>query len=146
MPTSVRHDDLEDALYWASSGAPYENRAFLSRETGEFVIQSARGAFADESPDDLEDGSLYIEVPHKNELDLGRRLALSFVDDVAPSLSQVAHSIFRHRGACAQFKDLLDRNHLLDQWFEYERNVTRTALAAWAGENGFEVTHDRGAA
>ena len=142
MPTPIRYDDLEMALHWASSGAPFENRAFVSRETDKLFTQLLGGDFAGEAPDDLDDGGLYIEVPHKNELDLGRQLVFRFVEDSAPILAQDVHSIFRHRGAYAQFKNLLDRTDLLERWFEYESGAMRTALMVWAKEHGFEVTHD----
>lgn len=57
-------------------GAPFENEALLSRTTGELFFMSMQGDFGDELPDDIDDGSAYVAVAHKNELDLGRNLVL----------------------------------------------------------------------
>lgn len=146
MPTSIRYDDLADALMWASSGAPAENQAFLSRKTGKVFNRSADGDFEAELPDDIDDESLYVEIPHENQLDLGRDLIFRFIDKTAPALAHEVRALFRQRGAHAQFTKLLERHDLLDAWFEFERAAKRDALTAWARENGFAVIEAGGAA
>ena len=76
MPAAVpiTYEALESALQWSSAGAPFENEALLSRATGEVFLKSMDGDFGAELPDDIEDGTAYIDVPHKNDLDLGRSL------------------------------------------------------------------------
>jgi len=56
---------------------------------------------------DLETFDRCIAVPHKNDLDLGRSLALRFVDQQLPDRSAAVRAIFQQRGAYARFKDLL---------------------------------------
>jgi hypothetical protein len=137
-------ETLESALEWSSSGAPFENQALLSRVTGELFLKSMQGEFGEELPNDIEDGTAYVAVPHKNDLDLGRRLVSGFVEENAPTHLRTIESFFRQRGAYAKFKALLERANLLDRWFEYEAAATKRALAVWAGENGFTVVEERG--
>ena len=99
-----------------------------------------QGDFGEELPDDIEDGTVYIAVPHKNDLDLGRSLVLAFAEEQAPAHLSAIESFFRQRGAYAKFKSLLERTQLLERWYEYEAAATKTALEAWAGENGFTVS------
>ena len=136
----VTLETLESALQWSSLGGPYENEALLSRATGEVFLRSMQGDFGEELPDDIEDGTVYIAMPHKNDLDLGRSLVLAFAEEQAPAHLSVIESFFRQRGAYAKFKSLLERTQLLERWYEYEAAATKTALEAWAGENGFTVS------
>ena len=135
----ITFETLESALQWSSSGAPYENEALLSRATGDLFLRSIQGDFGEELPDDIDDGTVYIAVPHKNDLDLGLSLVLAFADEHAPKHLSAIESFFRQRGAYAKFKALLERAQLLDRWYEYEAAATRKALEAWADENGFTV-------
>lgn len=138
VPT-ISYDDLEAALHWVSSAAPFENAACISRTTGAVFYASLGGDVEDELPDDYEDASLYWTVPHKNDLDLGSRLAYRFADERMPEFRREVHDIFRRRGAYARFKALLQRVRLLDAWFEFERAETESALLAWAREEGMTV-------
>ena len=62
--TRVTYDDLLTAFEWVNSGAPGENSAFVSRKTGALHWASEIIELEDELPEDFEDGSIYIEVPH----------------------------------------------------------------------------------
>jgi hypothetical protein len=75
---AVKFSDLLDALEFASFNGPVENSAFIDRETGVCHYVSDEIELDDELPDDLEDSDRYLAVPNKNDLDLGRRLAISF--------------------------------------------------------------------
>jgi hypothetical protein len=136
----MKYEALESAFHWASSGAPFENTAFLNRQTGEVHIQSMNGYTDEELPDDIEDVLVYVAVPHKNDLDLGRDLVIGFVEDFAPQHLNTVLSYFRQLGAYAKFKNLLERESLLDGWYKYEADATQQALLAWAAENGIQVT------
>jgi hypothetical protein len=50
-----------------------------------------------EAPDDLESSDRYIAVPRKNELNLGRDLALSFVDGALSGEYDVVAGFFRKK-------------------------------------------------
>ena len=148
MPTPVliTLDTLESALLWSSAGVPHEHEALLSRATGELFFKSMHGDFGEELPDDIEDGTVYIAVPHKNDLDLGRALVIAFAEELAPAHLQAIESFFRHKGAYAKFKALLERTQLLQRWYDYEAAATSRALEAWATENGFTVVKTTGGA
>jgi Uncharacterised protein family (UPF0158) len=148
LPSSrtVKFDDLLSALEWSSSGESDDNTAVLSRTTGEVFLKSELGDFDQELPDDIEDDAIYIEVPHKNDLGLGRALAINFIDLTAPHLAKTVHAYFKNRGAYSKFKALLEREALLDRWYKFESEATRTALLEWASEYGFRVIEPRSAA
>jgi hypothetical protein len=50
-------------------------------------------------PDDLETSDRYIAIPHKNDLDLGRRLALRFAAQELPDRYEQAKDFFRRLSA-----------------------------------------------
>lgn len=83
------------------------HNAYLNIETGETFYSSELG-YVDEIPDDIEDPK-YISIPHKNELDLGKRLVIEFVSDFLPTEMDRVYSIFRRRGAYSRYKDLLSK-------------------------------------
>jgi hypothetical protein len=135
----ILYDDLEAALQWVSSSAPFENAAYISKTTGKVFYSSGSGDIEGELPDDYEDAALYWTVPHKNDLDLGSRLAHRFTDERLPEHRREVHDIFRQRGAYSKFKALLQRLRILDAWFAFERAETESALLAWAEEEGMSV-------
>jgi hypothetical protein len=77
-PTAVKYQDLEAALEWSSSGAPFENTAIISRQTGQVFFKSMGGYSEEELPEDIDDGTFFVAVPHKNDLNLGRELVFDF--------------------------------------------------------------------
>ena len=137
--SSITFDDLEAALLWVSSAAPFENSAFISRATGKVFYASDAYDTEDELPEDVEDATLYCSVPHKNDLDLGRKLALRFASEYLPEQELRVQDYFHRRGAYARFKDLLERTGRLDEWYQYEQKATKTALLAWAAGEGLKV-------
>lgn len=141
-PIPIPFDTLESALQWSSGGEPLENEALLSRATGQLYFTSTYGDADDDLPDDIEDGSAYVAVPHKNQLDLGRNLVFAFVAEHAPMHRETVQAFFRKRGAYASFKAFLARSRLLDRWHAFEAAATRSALEAWATDNGFVVVDD----
>ena len=138
--SSISFDDLESALLWVSSAGPFENSAFISKDTGQVHITSTTYEPEDELPEDIDDASHCLSVPHKNDLDLGRSLALNFVADHVPQDLVTVQGYFHRRGAYGRFKDLMERRGVLEKWYEYERQATKTALLAWAKENELTVT------
>lgn len=115
---NVKYDDLESAFLWSSSAAPFENTALLHRQTGEVFLKSMHGDFEEDLPEDIEDGSIYISAPHKNDLNLGRDMVFDFIEAVAPQHLSKVESYFRQRGAYSKFKALLERDSLLDGWYK----------------------------
>jgi len=137
--TLVSYDDLLTAFEWVNSGAPGENSAFVSRKTGALHWASVLMELDDEIPEDIEDGSLYVAVPHKNDLNLGKNLVLNFTDERLPESCATVATFFRHRGAYGRFKDLLERKGMLEAWYEYEAQAVEQALRTWSEENGLQL-------
>ncbi|TWO73115.1 hypothetical protein FN976_02435 [Caenimonas sedimenti] len=140
MTTFVRLSELLDAFEWVSAVGPFENNAYVSRETGKIWLVSDLDDSGDEPPADVDDDSLYLAVPSKNELDLGRSLALEFTEEHVPARSVEVRGFFGRPGAYGKFKSLLDAIGMLDTWHAYESNGIEQALRAWADQNGIQFT------
>jgi hypothetical protein len=134
----VRFDDLLAGFDWVSA-EPMGNSAYVSRTTGQVHWACERMELDDELPEDIDDSSIYVELPSKQDLGLGRALAQQFIREYMPSAYEQVAAFFHHRGAYAKFKDLLDRNDLLDAWHAHEANEVERALRAWAAEQGIPV-------
>ncbi len=137
---AVKLNDLSMAFEFVGAGLPGENNAYISLDTGEIFWTSELNPMDEDVPDDLETSDRYLSVPHKTELDLGKGLALRFAaHELTGCYDQVA-GFFRHKGAYARFKALLDSKGALDRWFAYEAESIEQALTAWCAENGLEVS------
>ncbi|CAG9267723.1 conserved hypothetical protein [Paraburkholderia unamae] len=133
------HDDLSMDFAFVSYAAPMEHNAYVSLDTGKvWWTSDSSDAFDEEIPDDLETSDRYLAIPHKNELDLGRRLALRFVAQELPACYDQAEGLFRRQGAYARFKDLLEREGVLERWYAFEADAVESALKQWCAENGLE--------
>ena len=137
MSVTVSFDELFDACEWVASGeaAAMDCEAYINRETGQ--IHWCGEGIDEEPPEDIEDGTLYIAVPRKQELHLGRSLALRFVEEHLPRSIETVHGFFRRPGAFSRFKALLAGAGQLDAWHAYEEAATENALREWCEENGF---------
>ena len=80
----VKYTDLEDAFMFVSSDSYGMNSVMIDKETGKMFYKSEAGdmdEFEQEGMDWEElDFDQYIDVPHKNDLDLGRQLVLDFAE------------------------------------------------------------------
>jgi hypothetical protein len=141
---AIKYDDLSLAFDFVSSGAPMEHRAYMSLDTGRiYWISELNPLEEEEVPDDLETSERYLEIPHKNDLDLGRQLALRFVEERLPHRYNRAADIFHQRGAYRRFKELLVAEGCLEQWYAFEAEATEQALKGWCLENAIQlVEHD----
>jgi len=140
MSTCVKFTELANAFDWASAVGPYENAAYVSRSSGQIWLVSDFDDAGEDPPEDVGDESSYLPVPSKNELDLGRVLALRFAQDRLPESYERVRSFFAKAGAYAQFKHLLDEGGQLDEWYAYELRGTEEALRAWAAQNDIQLT------
>ncbi len=75
---AVTYDDISAAFEFVSSAALMEHSAYISLDTGQIHWISELASMDEELPDDLEVSDRYLAIPHKNELDLGKNLALRF--------------------------------------------------------------------
>jgi len=135
----AKFSEIELAFDFVSSGAPTEHTAFLCIETGACHWHTELGDNEEPLPDDILDSAKYIEIPHKNDLGLGKPLALTFAAQVLPADYDEVAGIFQRRGAYGRFKDLLERREKLDGWYEFENASQREALREWCAANGINV-------
>ena len=134
---TVNFPDLLEGFEFASFDNTLDSGAFICLETGTIHVMSSD--LDEETPADLDDTTKYLAIPHKNDLDLGRALALSFVEEALPDDYDQAVGYFSRRGAYGRFKDLLQERGVIDQWYEYERNATEAALRQWCNENDIQI-------
>jgi len=48
--------------------------------------------------------------------------------------------MFSTKGAYARFKDLMDRNGALDQWYNFEAKAEEEGLRRWCSLNSIELS------
>lgn len=137
MSRAIPFAEMLEAFEFASLGQPGESAAYLCKDAGTFHFHSEYG---DEEPlpDDTE-SERYIAIPHKNDLDLGKRLVLRFAAEVMPDDERKIHEIFSRPGAYARFRDLLENRGTLKQWYAFEEKAKGEALRAWCAEHAVEI-------
>lgn len=136
---AVKLEDLSFAFDFVGSAPPSENNAYISLDTGQIYCTSELNPLDEEVPDDLESSDRYLLLPHKTELDLGKGLALRFTAVELPHRYDPVVGYFRHKGAYARFKDLLDSEGALARWYKYEADATERALREWCAENDIHL-------
>jgi hypothetical protein len=141
---AVNRYDIELAFAFVNSGAPMEHNAYISLDTGQIYWVSELSPIEEEVPDDLETSDRYIALPHKNELGLGRNLALGFAEDELPDRYHEVQAIFRRKGAYGRFKGLLESVGLLEKWYKFEEATLDTALREWCAANDIEIIETPG--
>jgi len=114
------------------------NSAILDKSTGQIHYHS--DMFSDEEiPEDLWESDSAVEIPHKNDLDLGRQLVFDFAGSVLPDECGRVADIFSRRGAYSRFKDLLESKGLLQEWYDFENKAQEKAIRDWCKENEIEL-------
>lgn len=135
----ITFSDIETAFLFVNS-APYGmNSAVLRKDTGQILYQSEMSGIDETEEEDL-DWDMCVEIPHKNDLDLGKQLVFAFVDEHIPDEYDRVYRIFRRRGAYGRFKNFLDSIGLLDTWYEFEDKHEKQALRKWCEENEIELS------
>jgi len=110
------------------------NSAILCKDSGRIYYRSETGTI-DEIDEEELDCDVFIEIPHKNDLDLGRELVFEFVElHLADEMTSVQR-IFQERRAYGRFKDLLERKGMLQRWYDFENLREEEALHQWCTEN-----------
>ena len=135
-------DDIHEAYTFVSGAPPCEHTATLRRSTGQIFLRAEMGDLDEISEaglDDVDQGDL-IEIPHKNDLDLGRELVFDFAAERMPDQVGRVQGIFSSRGAYARFKELLASQGLLDAWYEFESKREEEALRQWCADNNVSLT------
>ena len=134
----IKFQDIELAFEYVSSSQPLMNSAYISITTGQIFYHSDMYD-SDELPEDFYEKHDYIEIPHKNDLDLGQRLVWQFVNTEIPGLTDKIKGFFSRRGAYSNYKSFLEEIGLLKKWYEFEKTSTKETLKEWCNENGIEI-------
>lgn len=135
----MKFSDLEEAFDFVGGATPCERTAMICAQTGQVCLRSELGGI-DEIPDEAYDSDSWREVPHKNELGLGRDLVFSFISQRLPADLDRVRSIFSRRGAYSNFKGLLEERGILEEWYEFENDRQKEAILEWCRAEGIEVT------
>ena len=93
----ISFSDLEDAFLFVSSEAPFTHSAVININTGTTYYQSDLSDFND-FPEDVESEE-YLDIPHKQDLDLGTNLVFDFVSKFIPDKYDDVNRIFNNKGA-----------------------------------------------
>lgn len=138
---AVRLADLLDALEFVSVSQPDENEAWLCKASGRILLVSKSLESEEDLPEDSEAAG-YLAIPQRRYLDLGKPMAISFVDAELPTHAAQAREFFRRKGAYGHFKRLLQSEGALGKWYDYERRATRDAMRRWCEEVGVTIAED----
>lgn len=136
---AVKYDDLSSAFDFVSFTPPMEHNAYISLDTGKIYWVSDVDPVDEDVPADLETSDRYIALPHKNDLGLGRNLALRFAAQERADLYERVEGFFRRKGAYARFKQLLEAEGVLEKWYKFEAESTERALKEWCAENDIQI-------
>jgi len=128
-------EDLVTACEWVSADPGGDNAAHVCRRTGQVFWRGGDDELGAALPDDLEDGTRYVAVPHKHDLELGHRLVMRFVQEFVPKRYTTVAGFFRRPGAHRNLKALLEREGQLERWYTYQGAAVHAALRDWAAEH-----------
>ncbi len=137
----IAFDDLMDAFFFVSSERYGVHTAIFCKETGQIYYRGEPGGIDETGDDDLEQYS-WLEVPHKNDLDLGQELVFEFVETHLPGDYDRVWQMFKRRGAYRRFKDFLESRGLLENWYEFENQREEMAMRHWCAENEIEISEN----
>ena len=135
---ATNYSDIELAFEFVSSGQPFEHEAYLNIDTGEIYWYSEYGD-NEELPVDIDVRNKYVTLPHKNDLDLGKRLVLKFSYEYLPEQANNIEMIFRKKGAYSKFKNILEKSEMIEVWYEYENKAKEHALREWCKLNKISI-------
>jgi hypothetical protein len=135
---AANFQDILEAFEFVSFAQMDEHQAFLDKETGKVYYHSEFGDDEEELPEDI-DGEKYIVIPHKNDLDLGKKLVLDFAHQHLPYAVAMIHAMFNRKGAYSRYKDFLEQRGMLEQWYEYESEKQEKALREWCESSSIEI-------
>lgn len=134
----ISYSEIQDAFLFVSSAGYGINSAVICKDTGQIFYSSEMGGI-DELDDAELDWDVCVDIPHKNDLDLGQRLVFDFVEKHLHDGYHHVRQIFRRRGAYGRFKDFLESKGLLQSWYDFERRREEQVLRQWCEENGIEL-------
>jgi len=131
---AIKFSDIEHAFIYVSSAPMTAKTAILCKETGEIFYASD---YDDENqiPEEIYFREDCIEIPHRNDLDLGRNLVFEFVEQYMPEDFERVREILRRKGAYGKYKDLLEDRNILQKWYDFENARQTETLREWCEDN-----------
>jgi len=135
----ISFSDIENAFLFVSMDMYGMNSAIINKDTGEIRYHSEMTDLDEIGEDEELEGDQWVEIPHKNDLGLGRNLVFEFVAEHLPQEYDEVNEIFHHRGAYGRYKALLDRYGLLQKWYDFEHTQEEQAIRQWCERNGIEL-------
>ena len=140
------YSEIEGAYFFVSGEMYGMNTALLCKDTGKILLRSPMAGIdeieEDEKEEDDHDPGECVKAPHKNDLNLGIKLILEFVEEYMPDEEYTVRNIFKKRGAYPRYKNLLLQRDLLQQWYDFEHCREETALRKWCKENDIELKEE----
>jgi hypothetical protein len=139
MP-SIKLDELENAAILVDDGEGAAH-ALVSRETG--MIHLLNDDYMDEEaplPGDIEAEGLYVSVPAASTLGLGRELMFRFAASHLAGEQEQVRELLARKDGYDRFARLLEERGVLDAWYRFREEETRTALQRWCGQHGLQLT------
>ena len=135
----LKFNVVREAYDMADTGGMGSVTVYVSCETGEIYWQGDYIDNEEPLPEDLDDTEKYFCMPDKYDLDLGKPLVLRFAREHMPDHFDKVYDIFSSRGAYARFKDLLEYQDKIQQWYDFEEAETNKALREWCELEGIEL-------
>ena len=135
----IKFSDIQDAFFFVGSASYGMHTAVLDKRSGQTYWRSEMGDLDDISDAEL-DWEQCIEIPHKNDLKLGRDLVYDFVLDHLPDEYDRVVGYFHGPGAYRLYKELLHFKGLLETWYTYESQEEERALRKWCTDNEIDVS------
>ena len=136
------YDNIESAYMFVSACSYGMNAALICRDTDRILWRSDMSG-EDEIGQAEEEGTLNwdetVEMPHRNDLDLGQTLIFEFINEELPNEYDRVSDIFSRKGAYSRYKSLLERCGKLDEWHAFENKREKEALLQWCKENGIQL-------
>ena len=130
--------ELELAFAMADSGTPGDTVVFVSRSTGRSFVRSEANGI-DEVPPGSDHSSDLVPLPRRENLGLGRELALEFVDTEAPDMRASTEAIFGEGDGLSAFKALMGEIGHLEGWYDFEAERVTRALRDWCAREGVPI-------
>jgi len=136
---NFKFSDIENAFMYVASAMYGMNSAVLCRDTGKMMYHSEMAGINEIEDEDNLDWDQCIEIPHKNDLGLGKNLVFEFVEEYLPNDYERVRQMFRRKEAYSNYKALLERRGLLQKWYDIENSREEQALRRWCKENEIEL-------
>ena len=138
MP-AIKLDELENAAILVDDGEG-SAKALIARDTG--MIHLLNDEYMDEEaplPGDVETGDAYVSVPAASTLGLGRALMRRFAASQLPGDREQVEAFLDRDDVYERFFGLFEERGVLDAWYHFREQESRTVLQAWCRQHGLEL-------